>query len=73
MTYEIKDNTFTLFANDKKGVAKRPDYSGDGKINGENVKISGWIKQTKAGKKYLSCMVSTKIKTVTIDEIPESL
>ena len=50
----MKDNTFTLFDNDKKGNDKAPDYKGKGLINGEEMKIAIWKKVGKTGVSYLS-------------------
>ena len=54
MSYEQKDNSGSLFRNDKQGVEKRPDYTGKGKVNGAEVRISAWLKESKNGGKYLS-------------------
>lgn len=57
MAYEMKENTFTLFDNDKKGNDKAPDYRGRGLINGEEVKVAVWKKTGKTGVSYLSGIV----------------
>ena len=53
---ERKDNAGALFRADKKGIAKRPDYSGRVKIGGAEFWLSGWIKQHDgvAGGSYIS-------------------
>jgi len=53
---ERKDNSGALFRADKKGVAKRPDYSGRVKIANIEFWLSGWIKQHDgvAGGSYIS-------------------
>jgi hypothetical protein len=53
---ERKDNAGALFRADKKGVAKRPDYSGRVKIAGVEYWLSGWVKQHDgvAGGSYIS-------------------
>lgn len=62
MSYEIKENSFSLFLNDKGGNEKRPDYSGHGKINGKEVKIAVWKRTGKTGVEYWSG---------TIEEVPQ--
>ncbi len=52
MAYEHKDETGTLFKNTKKNE-NSPDWRGNGKINGVQVKISAWEKR-KDGKTWLS-------------------
>lgn len=54
MAYEIKDNSFSLFANDKKGNEKRPDFSGRGKVSGVEVKIAVWKRTSQSGVEYWS-------------------
>lgn len=54
--YEIKDGTFALFRVEDKESDRHPDYTGKGKTpTGELVYVAGWIKESKSGKKYLSC------------------
>lgn len=45
---------FALFENDKAGNEKRPDRRGTAQINGVEYKLSGWIKTSKDGKRFLS-------------------
>jgi len=47
-------NTFALFKNDKGDNPKRPDYTGTVNVNGEEMRISGWIRESKKGVKYIS-------------------
>lgn len=54
------DNSGILFRNDRKGDnPKAPDYTGTGTHNGEEIRISGWIKQGKKGK-FLSLSFQPK-------------
>lgn len=62
MAYEQKDNTFSLFENDKKGNDKRPDWSGKGMVSGVQVKIAVWKRTSQSGIEYLSG---------TIEEVPQ--
>ena len=64
MAYEQKDNTFSLFDNDKKGNDKAPDYKGKGLINGEEVKIAVWKRTGKTGVEYLSGVIEANEKPV---------
>lgn len=56
--YEMKDNTFSLFKNEKKEKDTHPDYNGDIMVNGKKLRLSAWINETKAGKKYMKGSVS---------------
>ena len=68
MSYTPKDGSGTLFKNDKQGNPARPDYRGDGMVNGELVEIAGWIKEGKKGK-FLS--LSFKPKGERQERAPE--
>lgn len=73
MAYEIKDNTFSLFANDKKGNDKRPDWSGKGKVDGVDVRIAVWKRTTQNGVEYLSGTIEETTKSDMPQEEPEAL
>lgn len=53
-------NSGSLFKNDRKTKDTHPDYTGQGEFNGVNVWISGWVKETKAGKKFFSLSFKEK-------------
>ena len=50
MAYEQRDNSGSLFKNEKKTEPKHPDYKGDALIDGHEMWISAWIKDGKNGK-----------------------
>ena len=54
MAYEMKEKTFSLFENDKKGNDKAPDYRGKGLIDGKEVRIAVWKRKSASGIEYLS-------------------
>lgn len=60
MAYEQKDNSGALFKNDKAGNPKRPDYKGKLMVAGKNYQVSGWIRESKQGDKFLSLSVETE-------------
>ena len=49
-----------MFKNDKKTQPNHPDYRGDCKVEGKLYWMSGWIKETKAGAKFLSISLTPK-------------
>ncbi len=50
-----------LFLNNKKDKDKAPDYTGMlTQLDGTEVKIAGWVRQTKKGNDYLSLSLSEK-------------
>lgn len=61
--YEAPAGSFNLFKNDKDGVETRPDYRGNGKdLDGNDIEVSAWLKESKDGKKYMSCKISPPFK-----------
>ena len=54
------NNTFALFKNDKQGNEKRPDYTGTITVNGEEMRMSAWIRESKTGNKFMSGQIQLK-------------
>ena len=52
--YEQKDNTGSIFKNDRKDNEKQPDYRGTCIVDGVAKDISLWVKTSKKGLKYFS-------------------
>ena len=51
MAYEIRDNSGSLFKNDKKHEGdNKPNYTGQVMINGVEMWISAWLKDGQNGK-----------------------
>ena len=50
----MKNNSGSLFKNDKKQTEKQPDYNGTIKVDGKEYKLAAWIKESKSGMKYFS-------------------
>jgi uncharacterized protein (DUF736 family) len=53
-------NRGALFKNDDKESDNHPDYKGNINVGGKEFYLSAWIKQSKAGKKYMSLSVQPK-------------
>ncbi len=47
-------NRGTLFTNDRKTTSKHPDYTGRINIAGKDYWLSGWLNESKQGKRYIS-------------------
>jgi len=69
------NNTFALFKNDKQGNEKRPDYTGTITVNGEEMRMSAWIRESKTGNKYMSGQIQPKREATPADtrQAPPSL
>ena len=60
MAYEMKEMSGSLFINTKKEKDTHPDRNGTALIGGVEYWVSGWIKETKSGDKWLSLAFKTK-------------
>jgi len=61
MTEYDNTNRGVLFNNaDRKDTPNHPDYAGNINVDGAEYWINGWIKTSKAGKKFLSLSVKPK-------------
>ena len=54
MAYEKRDNSGTLFRNERKNNERSPDYTGSCMIGGRDYWINGWVKESQSGKKFFS-------------------
>ncbi len=56
---EQQNNSGALFRNDKKVQgSNQPDYTGNITIDGERKRLAAWIKESKAGNKFMSIQIS---------------
>lgn len=55
---ENKTNTGAIFKNDKKTNEKQPDYKGKVNVNGKEMDVALWVKDTKTGEKFFSASFS---------------
>lgn len=62
MAYELKNNTFSLFENDKKGNDKAPDFRGKGMVDGKEMRIAVWKRKSASGIEYLSGSIEEPFK-----------
>ena len=71
MAYESKDNSGSIFANDKKESANHPDGKGSAMIGGVEYWVSSWNKKTKDGKPWRSLSFIPKDAQKPIKQAPK--
>lgn len=64
-------NSGALFRNDKGDNPKRPDYKGKINIEGREFSISGWLRESQSGKKYMSLKVEPPFQQPAQQPAPE--
>jgi hypothetical protein len=62
MAYEMKDNTGSLFANDKREKESHANARGSAVIDGKHYFVDAWTNTTNDGKKYQSLKFKLKDK-----------
>lgn len=60
MAYEQKENSGSLFSNDKREKESHPNAKGSALIGGVEYWVSAWTKTTKDGKKWQSLAFQPK-------------
>jgi len=60
MAFEVKDNSGSMFKNDRKESANHPDGKGSCMIDGVEYWISSWNKKTQEGKDWRSLSFTRK-------------
>lgn len=51
-------NRGVLFREEDKKNERGPDYTGSVNVHGETFRLAGWVRESKAGRKFLSLAVS---------------
>lgn len=78
MTDYDDTNRGALFRNERKEQETHADYNGTINVNGEEFWINAWLKESKAGKKFMSLSVKPKaeqaprptVTEVALDDMP---
>ena len=73
MAYEKKDGDISIFANDKQGNDKRPDFKGSALIDGKEYDVALWTRQSQTGKKYISGSIKLKQEKQEAKSEPEEV
>lgn len=64
---ETKNNSGVAFKNAKKTNEKAPDYKGTVNVNGKEMEIAMWVKESQKGTKYFSVAFQEPFKKDTAD------
>ena len=67
---ETKNNTGAIFKNDKKTAENQPDYKGKVVVNGKDMEVALWLKESKSGMKYFSTTFKEPYVKPVHTEIP---
>ena len=62
MESKNKNNSGAIFKNAKKTNEKQPDYKGTVNVNGKDMEISLWLKESQKGTKYFSASFKEPFK-----------
>ena len=65
---ETKTNTGAIFKNNKK-QGNQPDYRGKVNVNGKEMEIALWLKESSKGTKYFSCSFSEPYVNETTKQV----
>jgi uncharacterized protein (DUF736 family) len=65
MAYEQRDNSGSLFKNDKKEKENHPDYKGSCMVGGVGMWMSAWLKVGANGTKFMSFSFQPKDQQAT--------
>jgi hypothetical protein len=60
MAYEKRDNSGSVFVNDRKERDNQPDRTGSCMIDGVEYWINGWVKKDKNGNPWMSLAFKRK-------------
>ena len=71
MAFQQKNNSGSLFKNDKKQTDKHPDYKGTAIVDGVNKNLAAWIRTSQTGKKYMSITIQDPEPKTGFDTIKD--
>jgi len=70
VSYEQKNNSGSLFANDKGGNQNKPDFKGSIVVDGKSYWISAWEKVSTKGTNWISLSVELQTRPDVSGQVP---
>jgi len=58
--FQQRDNSGAMFTNQRKTKDSHPDFNGSVMVDGKEYWLSGWKKQSKAGRAFVSLALTLK-------------
>lgn len=68
MEYD-ETNRGVLFKNNKKETERHPDYTGKLNVEGVELYLSAWIKESKSGMKFMSLSLGKEVTQTPKDTV----
>jgi hypothetical protein len=68
--YEQREGDIIIFKNDK-AEKNQPQYSGYALVNGQEMDIALWVKESKGGRKFMAGRITSKVAPIPKEEIPQ--
>ena len=73
MAYEMREGDISVFPNDKEGNENRPDLTGKVLLNGQEMRVALWEKESSTtGNKFLSGKIEEKFNGSVKDIRPST-
>lgn len=63
MAFELNELGGSLWHNENRTNERQPDMTGSVKVDGQEYRVSGWLKETRNGKEFISMALTVKDDT----------
>lgn len=73
MAFEVRDNSGSVFVNNRKTTERHPDRTGKAMIGGVMYWVSGWLKKSQNGTPFLSLAFTPMEPTGEESQVPPAV